>query len=147
MLSGDENFIRSDDPGLQALLDEYFDDSFWAEVYEVLTGCVVKGFDYLYAYCTEENRIGFQHADSIGVIEVEAKDATDGEEHVIYWYLDRMEHGEKEIKRIQVWDERETHYYVQFGSGEIKTDDMAPLNPRPHIITKNERGERFVPFT
>ncbi len=143
MLSGDGNFIRSDDPGLQALLDEYFDDNFWAEVYEALTGCVVKGFDYLYAYYTRKNRIGFQHADSIGVIEVEAKDAIDGEDHVIYWYLDRMGHGEKEVRRIQVWDERETHYYVQEGGGEIIADDREPLNPRPHIITKNERGERF----
>ena len=83
MLSGDGNFIRSDDPDLQSMMDTYFDDSFWSEVYEALTGCITKGFDYLYAYYTADNRIGFQHADSMGVVEVAAKDTEDQEEHVI----------------------------------------------------------------
>ena len=143
MLSGDGNFIRSDDPDLQSMMDTYFDDSFWSEVYEALTGCITKGFDYLYAYYTADNRIGFQHADSMGVVEVAAKDTEDQEEHVIYWYVDHIEKEKKVIKRIQVWDERETWYYVQEGDGEIMADDKAPLNPRPHIITKNEKGERF----
>ena len=72
-----------------------------------------------------------------------AKDTEDQEEHVIYWYVDHIEKEKKVIKRIQVWDERETWYYVQEGDGEIMADDKAPLNPRPHIITKNEKGERF----
>lgn len=143
MLSGDESFIQSDDPDLQNQLDIYFDDNFWSEVYEVLTGCVAKGFDYLYAYQTAEDRIGFQHADSIGVVEVAAKDAEDKKEHVIYWYVERVEKGKKVIKRVQVWDERETYYYTQADNGEIVPDDKEPLNPRPHIITENERGEHF----
>ena len=40
MLSGDGNFIRSDNPDLQKQLDLYFNDSFWSEVYEMLTGCI-----------------------------------------------------------------------------------------------------------
>ena len=143
MLSGDGNFIRSDDPDLQSMMETYFDDSFWSEVYEALTGCITKGFDYLYAYYTADNRIGFQHADSMGVVEVAAKDTEDQEEHVIYWYVDHIEKEKKVIKKIQVWDERETWYYVQEGDGEIMADDKTPLNPRPHIITKNEKGERF----
>ena len=46
MLSGGGGFIKSDDPELQDRLDQYFDDAFWSEVYEMLTGCVSKGFDY-----------------------------------------------------------------------------------------------------
>lgn len=42
MLSGDGNFIRSDNPDLQKQLDLYFNDSFWSEVYEMLTGCISK---------------------------------------------------------------------------------------------------------
>ncbi len=143
MLSGDENFIRSDDPELQSLLDLYFDDRFWSEVYEMLTGCISKGFDYMYAYYTSDERIGFQHADSMGVIEVSAKEAGDHEEHVIYWYIDHIGKREEAIKRIQVWDERETYYYVQINDGSITEDEKEALNPRPHIITKNEKGERF----
>lgn len=143
MLSGDENFIRSDDPELQSLLDMYFDDRFWAEVYEMLTGCISKGFDYMYAYYTSDERIGFQHADSMGVIEIPAKESEDHEEHVIYWYIDHIGKREEVIKRIQVWDERETYYYVQINDGSITEDEKEALNPRPHIITKNEKGERF----
>ena len=143
MLSGDEKFIQSDNPDLQSLIDTYFDDSFWAEIQDTLTGCIVKGFDYLYAYYTADNRIGFQHADAMGVIEVEAKDAEDHEEHVVYWYVDQIEEGKRGIKKIQVWDERETYYYVQEGDGEISVDNKEPLNPRPHIVTRNEKGERF----
>lgn len=143
MLSGDENFIKSDNPELQKQLELYFNDSFWSEVYEMLTGCISKGFDYMYAYKSNNGRIGFQHADSIGVIEVQAKYADDNEDHVIYWYIDRIEKGNKTIKRIQVWDKKETYYYKQVDDGEIAEDDQESLNPRPHIVTENEKGERF----
>lgn len=143
MLSGDGNFIKSDNPDLQKQLDLYFNDSFWAEVYEMLTGCISKGFDYMYAYRTANGRIGFQHADSMGVVEVQAKDADDNEEHVIYWYIDRIEKGKRTVKRIQVWDKKETYYYVQINDGGIVEDEQEPLNPRPHIVTENEKGERF----
>ena len=143
MLSGDENFIKSDNPELQKQLELYFDDSFWSEVYEMLTGCISKGFDYMYAYKSNNGRIGFQHADSMGVIEVQAKYADDNEDHVIYWYIDRIEKGNKTIKRIQVWDKKETYYYKQVNDGKIVEDDLEPLNPRPHIVTENEKGERF----
>ena len=143
MLSGDGNFIKSDNPDLQKQLDLYFNDSFWAEVYEMLTGCISKGFDYMYAYRTANGRIGFQHADSMGVVEVQAKDADDNEDHVIYWYIDRIEKGKRTVKRIQVWDKKETYYYVQVNDGRIVEDEQEPLNPRPHIVTENEKGERF----
>lgn len=143
MLSGDENFIKSDNPELQKQLELYFNDSFWSEVYEMLTGCISKGFDYMYAYKSVNGRLKFQHADSTGVVEVQAKYADDNEDHVIYWYIDRIEKGNKLIKRIQVWDKKETYYYKQVNDGKIVEDDQEELNPRPHIVTENEKGERF----
>lgn len=143
MLSGDENFIKSDNPELQKQLELYFNDSFWSEVYEMLTGCISKGFDYMYAYKSVNGRLKFQHADSMGVVEVQAKYADDNEDHVIYWYIDRIEKGNKVIKRIQVWDKKETYYYKQVNDGKIVEDDQEELNPRPHIVTENEKGERF----
>lgn len=143
MLSGDGNFIRSDNPDLQKQLDLYFNDSFWSEVYEMLTGCISKGFDYMYAYRMAGGRTGFQHADSMGVIEVQAKNTDDNEDHVIYWYIDQLEREKKTVRRIQVWDKKETYYYMQVNDGEIVRDDKEPLNPRPHIVTKNEKGEQF----
>lgn len=152
MLSGDGGFIKSDDPELQEKLDQYFDDTFWSEIYEMLTGCVAKGFDYMYAYQTADDRIGFQWADSMGVVEVRAKDTDDKTEYMIFWYIDRVEKGKKTIKRIQVWDRKQTYYYVQVSDGDIVLDEEAELNPRPHIVSSDEKGERygasfgFIPF-
>ncbi len=143
MLSGDGDFIKSDIPELQDKLNTYFDDAFWAEVYEMLTGCIAKGFDYMYAYQTADDRIGFQWADSMGVVEVRAKDADDKTEYIIFWYIDRVEKGKKAIKRIRVWDKKQVYYYVQVGNGDITEDDEAGLNPKPHIVSSDEKGEKF----
>lgn len=155
MLSGKDGFIRSDMPELQKELDAYFNDNedFTAELSETLTGSQVKGFEYMYAYKNAENRLAFQCADSIGVIEVRAKDTDDGCEYVIYWYVDRIEKGHKKIKRIQVWDKKQTYFYVQAGNGEIIEDASEPINPKPHTLYTREGDNAtyyenfgFIPF-
>ena len=52
MLSGKDGFVKSDIPELQNELDEYFNENedFMSELYEVITGTVTKGFEYMYAY-------------------------------------------------------------------------------------------------
>ena len=104
MLSGEGNIFRSNNPELQTILDDYFDDDFYSEVYDLLTGAVSKGFEYLYASTGKDGKTRFGCADSIGVVEVRAKDTDDGCEYYIYWYIDRIDKGAKKIKRIQVWD-------------------------------------------
>lgn len=155
MLSGKDGFIRSDIPELQTLLDEYFNENedFTSELYEVLTGAVSKGFEYMYAYKNADNKLAFQCADSIGVVEVRAKDTDDNTEYVIYWYIDRIDKGQKKIKRIQVWDASQTYFYVQVEDGKIQFDDSRDINPRPHTLyRKKEGGELyyenfgFIPF-
>ena len=135
MLSNDD-FVKSDDPDLQKHLDDYFNcnEDFQAELYDVLTGCVAKGFEYMYAYKGADDKLKFECADSIGVVEVRAKDTDDNTEYVIYWYIDRIEKGHKKIKRIQVWDALQTYYYVQDSEGAIVPDEDAEINPRPHVI-------------
>ena len=155
MLSGKNGFIRSDIPELQSILDEYFNDNedFTSELYEVLTGAVSKGFEYMYVYKNAEDKLAFQCADSLGVVEVRPKDTDDGCEYVIYWYIDRIEKGQKKIKRIQVWDANQTYFYVQVEDGKIQLDESKEINPRPHTLyRKKEGGELyyenfgFIPF-
>lgn len=156
MLSFKENPIQAKDTanGLQEHLDKYFDDEFWAEVGDLITGAYTKGFEYVYAYKNEENRLAFQCADSMGVVEVREKDTDDGCKYVIYWYIDRIDKGRKTVKRIQVWSEKETTYYVQAGtSGKIEKDASVEVNPRPHVIfTDQNTGKKmgyglgFIPF-
>lgn len=54
MLSGKSGFVKSDNPELQSELDARFNDNedFTAELYDTLTGCFAKGFEYIYAYKT-----------------------------------------------------------------------------------------------
>lgn len=155
MLSGKDGFAKSDIPELQELLDDYFNDNenFTSELYEVLTGTISKGFEYMYAYKNAEGKICFQCADSIGVVEVKEKESSDGKKYVIYWYIDRSCKDNKRLKRIQLWSETETHFFVQIDGGDIVPDDAAVLNPRPHTIWRQDgddqiyyEGFGFIPF-
>lgn len=155
MLSGKDGFVKSDQPELQEELNAYFNDNedFTAELYEVLTGCVSKGFEYMYAYKDQNDRTAFQCADGMGVVEVRAKETDDGCEYVIYWYIDRIGKDNKKITRIQVWDDKQTYFYVQEDGGNIVPDESAEQNPRPHTIYKKNgddstyyEGFGFIPF-
>lgn len=155
ILSGTNGIIKSDIPALQTQLDTYFNENedFIAELSEVLTGCMAKGTEYMYAYKNAEDRTAFQCADSIGVVEVRAKDTDDNTEYVIYWYVDRITKEKKKIKRIQVWDSEQTYFYVQDGEGEIIKDESEPVNPKPHTIYKEDgedntyfEGFGYIPF-
>lgn len=153
MLSGGGGYAKSDDAELQAELDEYFGDDFTAELYDALTDCVSKGFGYMYAYKGEDDRLRFQYADSVGVVEVRAKETDDDTEYVIYWYIDRINKERQAIKRIQVWDAQKCTYYKQVDDGAITLDDDQPINPRPHVLYKDGDGPEvyydgfgYIPF-
>lgn len=152
MLSGDGNIIRSDIPELQTALDDYFNDDFYSEVYELLIGAASKGFEYMYAVTDADGKTRFECADSMGVVEVRAKDTDDGCEYFIYWYVDRIEKGQKKIKRIQVWDSEQVYFYVQADEGRILPDDSVEMNPRLHTVFTDLKGRRygkgfgFIPF-
>ena len=155
MLSGKDGFVRSDNPDLQEQLDSYFNDNedFMSELYEVITGCVAKGFEYAYAYKNKDEKTSFLCADSLGVVEVSGRDAQDGMDHVIYSYTDTVGKDCRKIKRIQVWDDTQTYFYVQEDDGEIKPDEDEEINPRPHVIWNEGsdgktyfEGFGYIPF-
>ena len=154
MLSGKDGFVKSDLPELQEQLDLYFndDEDFMSELYEVLTGCVSKGFEYAFAYKNKDDRTAFQCADSLGVVEVKEKETDDGCEYVIFHYIERIGKDGKKIKRIQVWDEKQTTFYCQEDDGKIELDKSAKVNPRPHVMWREGDGSTyfegfgFIPF-
>lgn len=143
MLSGKEGFVKSDNPDLQDYLNAYFNDNedFMAELYEVITGCISKGFEYAYAYKNAEGKTAFQCADSMGVVEVREKETDDGCAYVIYWYIDRIGKDNKKIKRIQVWNDKEVAFFMQEDNGSIVQDENVKPNPRPHITYKKPNDE------
>lgn len=159
MLSFTENPIRAKKgvEGLQEQLDLYFDDEFWGEIGDLITGTYNKGFEYIYGYKGEENRMVFECADSMGVVEAQAKYTSDGKDYKIYHYVDTdmSERGKRKVTRIQVWDENYIYYFVQDSkSGTIEKDKTVEFNPRPHIVYEADEktGQKsgaplgFIPF-
>ena len=157
MLSGKNGFVKSDDPELQSLMDERFNynEDFLAELYELITGTVSKGFDYMYAYKNRDDQIAFEWADSLGVVEVDGKYTSDGKDYVIYHFIERIGKDRTKVERIQVWDDEATYFFYSTKEGEIldeQSTDERP-NPRPHILYKRENDENtyydslgFIPF-
>lgn len=143
VLSGEEGILKSDDPQLQKILDERFNDNddFRAQLYEALTGSQVKGFEYMYKYKDKDGKTAFECADSMGVVEVRAKDTADKCDYLIYWYIDRVGIDNQKIIRIQVWDSSQTYFYVQEENGKIELDKEQKMNPRPHTIYKKDGDE------
>lgn len=149
MLSFKENPIKAKQgvEGLQEHLDLYFDSKFWSEISEVITGAYTKGFEYIYGYKGTKNRMVFECADSMGVVEVQAKYTSDKKDYKIYHYVDTdmSEKGKRQVIRIQVWDEKEIHYFVKDSkSGTIEKDNTVEHNPRPHVVYTDEKtGEKY----
>lgn len=145
LMSGENYFFKSDIPELQKELDSYFNynDSFHAELYNLITDCMVEGCSYLYAYMGEDGKTHFQNADMLGIVEVRSNDASDLCDHVIYWYIERIDKGQTAVKRIQVWDTNQTFYYIQHDDGDLWEDPYQKINPRPHIIYTKEGDDRL----
>ena len=124
MLSFKENPIKAKQgvEGLQEHLDLYFDSKFWSEISEAITGTYTKGFEYVYGYKGTKNRMVFECADSMGVVEVQAKYTSDKKDYKIYHYVDTdmSEKGKRQVIRIQVWDEKEIHYFVKDSTNGAK---------------------------
>lgn len=157
IMSFEENPIQGKDTadGLQDHLDTYFDDEFWAEMQELVTGCNSKGFEYFYAYKSIEDRLAFKCADSMGVVEVRAKDTDNNCEYIIYWYIERVGVGSEQrtVKRIEVYDKDQIWFYNQLDDGELELDEDAQFNPMPNIVWKDTKtgahyGDSlgFIPF-
>lgn len=155
LFSGDGYFFNSHDLELQALLDERLNENedFKAELEEISKDASAKGFGYMFLYRDKNGRLAYQCADTVGVVEVRAKETQDNCDYVIYWYVDRKTDKGDTIKKIQVWNEKEVAFYTQVNDGAIELDTTEPNNPRPHSIytIKGQEGKfgedfGFIPF-
>jgi len=133
--------------GLQEHLDLYFDEDFWSEFLELITGTIIDGKGYLYAYQGENDRLTFEYADGMGVAMVREKESSDNCKHIIYYYVDRMGKDRQPIIKIQDWTESEIYYYVQVGTaGKIELDSSIEINPRPHVLYTDEKTGKLMGY-
>lgn len=153
IMSSEGGLINSQDTGLQSELDIYFNKNmkFKSELAETITGMQGKGFDYMYAYKGKDDRLAFENADCLGVVEVEGRFAEDDKDQRIYKYVDRIDKEGKTQWKILVIDDENTYYYVQTDNGEITDDEDVELNPKPHAVYEKDgklykKPLNFLPF-
>lgn len=153
--SSDDGIVMSDDTQLQKHLDAYFNKNmhFKVELSETITGMQVKGFDYMYAYQGKGDRLCFENADCLGVVEVEGRFTEDGKDQRIYRYMDRVDKDGNMQWKILVIDDVNTYFYKQTNDGKIEVDESVELVERPHkIYTKDGKlykkkdTAKFLPF-
>lgn len=153
LLSNKKEIITAKADGLQEHLDLYFNKKFWAEFADLLTGCYVKGFEYFYCYKGQNDRLTFECADSLGVVEVRAKETNDKTDYYIWAYVDRIGKDNKKVIKIQVHTAQEIYYFEQLTeNGKIELDKDIQINPRPNVVYVDEKGNKygsglgFIPF-
>ncbi len=155
LLSGKEGFAFSKMPEIQEQLDAYFNqnEEFLSELNDAVTGAIVKGWDYLYAYRNSKGRLAFQCADALDVVEAEGRYTSDGRDYVIYSYVQRIDLKGKTVRKIEVWDDKNVTLFVQHDNGLPELDAAEKVNPRPHVIYRKENddstyyeGLGFIPF-
>ncbi len=136
-------FFKSDIPELQAELDAYFNnnDEYKAQLYKTVCGCMAKGEEFVFAYKNKKGKTSFKCANSLNVVEVEARFASDKADHIIYHYIDKIDKDGRKTVRIQDWTVNGIYFYVQEEDGQIALDKDAEMNPRPHIVYKKDRED------
>lgn len=133
---------NSTNTALDEELQDRFDEQFKTELSDTAEGTVVKGWNYMYGYLAEDNKTRFKNADCLGVIEVRENEANDKTEHMIYYYIDRVDEKRNKIMKIEVWDKDYRYFYIKVGNGPIQKDANESINPRPHKVYK-ENDELF----
>ena len=146
LLSSKDGIFYSEDEQLQKFLDLYFNKNraFKAELSETITGQQAKGFDYMFAYKGADDRLVFENADCLGVVEVEGRFADDGKDQRIYRYVDRIDKDGHTQWKILVIDDENTYYYCQSDNGEITPDETAAINPKPHALYTDKKGKLYT---
>lgn len=138
ILSGGVAF-ETEDPELAKLLKSYFGDDFVGELKEVLLDAVVRGCGYIYWYQDGKEHTRFQHADSLGIVEVKDGTAEDTvNDYIIRYYPVEIKDGKTAV-RIEVWDKDMTWYYLQSGT-TVEPDPNISINPCPHVLYQAEDG-------
>jgi SPP1 family phage portal protein len=152
LLSGEDGFVKSDDPALQGYLDEYFNnnDEFMAELADTITGVQAKGFDWMFAKRDENGKTCFQWADCMGVVECEPKYTSDHRAYIIYWYEDRTDKDGNKIYNIRVYDDAGVYFFTRVNEGGIIPDKTVKPNPQPHSTYQDGNpgglSYGFIPF-
>lgn len=134
MLSNPIEF-EVEDETFQKYLDEYIDDEFQLSLQESAEGASKKGFEYIFARTTDQDRLKIQVADSMYVFPIFDYD---NQVKRICRYYDKdviIEGQVYTVQHAEIWDEKQVWFFkTSWNNPNFQFDQDRPLNPRPHII-------------
>lgn len=133
--------VKTEDADLEEYLKEYYTDELQLFLEEVVEGFSQKGVEYAYARTTADDQLAFQIADSLKTFEVynEMGETT----RIIRYYSRPVYRDGKTVTATcaEVWDDKQTHYFITDKNGNYQLDASREVNPTPHILAKDEDGE------
>jgi len=148
--------ITTDDEQFQAALDEYTNEKFQEVLQDALEGAANKGTEYVYAYLTQEGKLGFQAADSLGVIPVQDETDSNNLIGILRYYTTTVQDAKGNdvpITKAEVWTDKNTTYYTQTAKAKVyRLDSGVSPNPMPHILMADDKqlydggGLGYIPF-
>lgn len=129
-----------EDETFQTYLNEYYDDDMQLFLQEVMEGASKKGFEYAYARTNQSDRLCFQVSDSLQTFTVSDDD---GNKRIIRYYdKDKTIEGKNTTVTIaEVWDDKQVYFFVSDKNKRFEFDDSRELNPRPHVVAKDAKGQ------
>lgn len=132
--------FECDDEMLRTELESYYDEDFQVFLQDVVTNASQKGYEYIFARTTADDRLTFQIADSLTVFPV--YDDTNVLCRIVR-NIDKeiIKDGKKiTIHLAEVWDEKQVWFFKAEGTGNYKLNSEMDLNPRPHVIAIADDG-------
>lgn len=137
--------IKTEQAGLQELLDEYIDEDFQVMLQEVVEGASLKGYEYIYTKLTDD-RLQFQVSDSLQTIEIYNND-NQLIAFVRYYDVPIYRDGKTVIvTRAEIWDKEKVWYFLSKGDvmQTFEVDERIKVNPVYYdTIVKKETGEIY----
>lgn len=132
-----------EDEQLNTYLKEYYDDDFQVFLQEMVEGASIKASEYAYARTNSDDRLCFQVSNSIQTFSI--YDETNTVKGIVRYYdKDVYKNGKDEkVSFAEVWDEEKVTVYVTEKNHPYKLDTSRLVNPRPHIIAKDEEGKIY----
>lgn len=133
--------VICEDETLKSELDQYYDEDFQVFLQDAITGCSQKGFEYIFARTTAEDRLKFQVADSLCVIPV-----YDDENNLQRLVRYVRKYIQKDSKRValniaEVWDDQQVWFFRSEEKKAYQFDTEIEPNPRPHVLAQNSAGK------
>lgn len=132
-----------EDEAFKEYLAEYYDEDMQVILQELLEGSSNKGFEYVFARTTVENKLSFQVADSLKTFPV--YDNANEMQAVIRHYVKEIEKdGKKEtVTYAEIWTAEDVTFYVKNKDEQFKLDENRETNPRPHVLGKDSDGKLY----